>query len=319
MPGFAQRRFNDAQLRDAELLVEDPLSYPGLTYERPAEGFEPKILAEYHLPSDKQVRCSYCDQRQHHQHGFISEFAPGSCHLIGSECGQAKLNMHFQTEHRAHKDAMSRKSYLLRLDFVAERAKVLIAECDGILRSDALRHFEATGEILEKVAGDLMIRLRSNSGPLYENVPVRDLASETEEDEKNGRQRFKNERVMIGQLRGRGILYANGLRLRIKALKDAIRAAASLQRSDTDPIETTKLKSTIKALDEAHNDANAAIGEITGGFAFFTPENIKLIESWARSNSSVEVVADGSTLVVNGVKISLPKSDAPESVSAVRH
>jgi len=318
MSDMTTRRLNDAQLREADLLVDNPMAVEGLSHDRPADGFAPVIIAEYHLPAENMVRCCYCEQLQHHQHGFVAEFAPGSRHLIGSMCGTAKLDMHFEAARSSHRDLRSRQSYLRRLDYAVEQADAIIAECDAILKSSVLREVEAVGKTLDSRAGDLMIRLRATSGSLYEDVQVRDLAAETEEDEERGRRRFKNERRLIGQLRGRGILKADGFRLRIKGLKDALRDAATLHRSDTDALTTSKLKKALKALDDAHADTNAAVGEINRAPAFFTPENVALLAQWAASNSSVRVEADGSTLTVNGTEIPAVNGAQLDPVGALR-
>jgi len=318
MPEMTTRRLNDAQLRDADLFIDNPLAVEGLLHDRPADAFAPVIIAEYHLSKESMVRCSYCEQRQHHQHGFVAEFGPGSRHLIGSECGQSKLDMHFQAARSSHKDLRSRQSYLRRLDSAADLAEAIKAECHAILQSNALREVEAIGKTLDQTAGDLMIRLRANDGSFYEDIQVRDLAAETDEDQKRGRRRFKNERQLIGQLRGRGILKADGLRLRIKALKDALRAAAAIHQGDTDSLTTANLKKAVRALDDAHAEANAAVGEIVRARDFFAPENIDLLVRWAASSSSVAVEADGSTLIVNGKEVAPPRSDPPQLISAIK-
>lgn len=312
------RRLNDAELRDADLVVENPLLVEGLTHDPPAPDIVPTIIAEYHLPKEGAVRCCYCEQRQHHQHGFIAEFAPGCRHLIGSLCGTAKLDLQFQAARSSHKDLRSRQNYLRRLDDVAGRVDTVIAECDAVLASAALREVELAAAVLDKRAGNLMLRLRAVGGSLYEDVRVRDLEAETKEDEKRGNRRFKNERRLIGTLRGRGVLNADGFRLRIKGLKDALRNAASLQRSNTDDLPTSKLKKVLNALNDAHEDANMVIEEISRASAFFSANNLALLAQWSASNASARIEIEGSNVLVNGFEIPKVGNTQLSAIAAIK-
>lgn len=301
------RRLNDQQLREAELLIDDPLAVDGLSHYPPDLSYPPVIIAEYHLARGNEVRCCHCEQRQLHQNGFVAEFSPTSRHLIGSACGQEKLGLQFSSAKSTHKDLRSRQSYLSRLDFFQVVFDQAISHCDLVLQSDELRKVESVTIFLNKYAGDLMFRLRANDGELIEVVEVRDLAAETKQDEESGRRRFKSERRRIGQLEGRAIIQSDNFRLRIKNLKDALRDACSLVRRGTDGLNTRALQSAVKRVDLAYANASNAVQEINQASAFFKEGNLEMLEKWARQHTAVKVRAQGSTLVVNGRPITLER------------
>ena len=179
------RRLSDSDLRLAILDYANPLEIEGYTDERPDRDFAPMILGEYHLPAESEVRCSLCEQRQKHQNGFVVEFAPGRRHLIGGDCGRRELGAEFGRAKSRHNDERSRQRYLRRLDALVVMKDHIIEYCDTVLQGEDRKQLAATNRVLEAVAGNSMVRLRSllgRGGLLAEDVRVRDREAEKKRD-----------------------------------------------------------------------------------------------------------------------------------------
>lgn len=314
----APRRLSDQQLRTADLLVDDPLTVDCLTHDPPDTSFAPVIIAEYHLPSDQMVRCSHCEQRQHHQHGFVAEFAPGRRHLIGSECGTARLGMQFASARTGHRELLDRQGYVRRLDLIGEQCEALVEQCNAILGSEALRAIEEAGTELARLAGDAVIRLRASDGLLQEEVKVRDHEAESRRPETQKHEIYRIERRAIGQLRGRALLRSDGLRQRIFAFKKEVREVAALGRQKTDQLTTASLRKAFKALDERYEDATAAIDEMNRAPAFFSPANVALLARWAQSGTASRIQDDAGRLRIAGTEMRPLRPISLVSLGAIR-
>lgn len=79
-------------LQDAGLFISDPSSYPNLALTMNSDvgldhGFRP-VAYDTTLTTREKVRCSICEQRQFHNHGFIVRVATGEVGLVGRDCGE---------------------------------------------------------------------------------------------------------------------------------------------------------------------------------------------------------------------------------------
>ena len=264
------------------------------------------------------VRCSYCERRQHHQDGFLVEFAPGRRHLIGSECGTEKLGLQFASEKNAHADRVSRQSYLLLLDEIAERCGELLSACDQVLLSDGLKEVERAGAEFVRLAGDAVYRLRALGPTLSEQVKVRDLDAESRRTDDGTGPIYRIETARLGQLNGIGILRAEGFRQRIVLFKTRVRDMALLRRTRTEELSTGALRKRFKALDDLNVDANAAITELNGVLAFFEPEHMKLIARWAEQGTTDDIREDDGRMLINGKYFVPPRVSHQKQLPRIR-
>lgn len=296
------RRLNDEQLRTAALELKNPLETEGLTDERPDKTYAPTIVAEYQLEPGSEVRCTYCKQRQKHRRGFVAEFAPGARHLIGSNCGETKLDLAFRKAKSSHSDLRARQRYLLRLDRLVNQHEKLIEYCDSILFGLPLKRLSSVSGELEKAAGNSFIRLKAligSGGMLAEEVRVRDVEAERKRaerlsDDAEPKPIYKNERVQLGPVMGRGVLQAERIRSAVYGLKSEFKALRELRSSDTDSLTTRHLQKALGKVDDAAAKAETAITLLKSAPAFFTPENVERLERWARSYTSGELrMVDG--------------------------
>lgn len=318
MCATTSRRLDDEQLRKEQLVVANPIEMEGITAERPDQSFEPVIVAEYHLPAGQEVRCSYCPQRTHHQHGLVVRFDPSQLHLIGSVCGPAHLNLHFRHARNQHSELLSRQRYLTRIDAILIRSEMLTAACDEVLFGDQLGDVEAKTSEFRKLAGDTFLRLKSLAlagGALTEASRVRDLGAERRRDERLpkgqvGDPIYRTEMIAIGQLSGKGILHGDMLREPIFKFKQSLGALRSIMKGDTNSIATGKLKRAVLDIEEAREAGNASIATLNSAVWFFNPDHIALLVRWANSNSSDRLENKDGLLTLNGQALH-PLPDTP--------
>lgn len=81
-----------AILLDAGLFIEDPINFPGLALRMdPESGLDLDFAAiayDTSSTTQEQVRCSVCEKRQWHNHGFIIKLKSGHVGLVGRDCGE---------------------------------------------------------------------------------------------------------------------------------------------------------------------------------------------------------------------------------------
>lgn len=302
-----QRRLTDAELRGARLAVADPHSYTGLTTARPDLSYPPVIEAEYHLPTtSKPVRCSYCGKRQQHWNGFVVRFRPSQIHLIGSDCGQAKLDLRFGLARRQHKELVDRQSYILRLDGIIAKEEELRAAIRAVLFSDALSEVDRVSRELNQYAAGAFVRLRAAElaeRQLTEDVRVRDFEAERRRDEVSSRAAeggpiYRFEAVGLGRVDGAAVLLSEGIRKDIHSLKKAIDELPVLFRQDTTAIPTARLRSVIIDLSKAETAARNAVSRITGAHRFFEQVNLSRLARWSASAGEEKLSGEGRNMVV---------------------
>ncbi len=201
-------------------MVSDPLAVDGFTDAPPDKNYPPVIIAEYQLGNDEpRVRCSYCEQRQHHRRGFVVEFAPGCRHLVGSNCGVQKLDLSFKAAKRSHKELKDRQHVLLRLNRAYEKYDELISHCDMILRGPELGEIQSRAVLFQRSAREAYIRLGSlatSGSALTEEVKVRDYAEEQRRDEmlpegQKGDPIYRFETAQLGPFQGAALFNPKGL------------------------------------------------------------------------------------------------------------
>lgn len=289
------RRLSDEQLRTAQLVVDNPLEFEGVTIEPPDKSLSGAVIAEYHLKADQPpVRCSYCDQRQRHQHGFIVEFLPPARHLVGSDCGQAKLDLQFSAARKRHSELLSRQRLLHRMDAILAQRESLSSSCHDVLFGDPLKALEAKAAELSRHAGDAVIRLQAlarSGGQLTESVAVRDWDAERRRDEhreegKEGGPIYRFDIVPIGHLRGTAVLLAGSLRVRIHSLKQELTSLSAIARDGTEQLSNSRLSRALSAIDQHYEDARAAIASLNDASAFFELSHVRLLARWARDGAN---------------------------------
>lgn len=315
------RRLSDNELRSADLVISDPLSLEGLTHEHPDERHRPEVVAEYHLPpSADAVPCSYCEQHQAHRHGLVARFAPGSLHLVGSSCGPDKLDLHFSTARRNHKELVDRQYYLSRLDAVTQNGEVLLSAVDDVLFSDRLKELDEFAAVLTRVAGDALIRLRSlilRGGPLTETVQQRDLEAERKRDEqlpegKTGGPIYIPHEAPLGPLQGRAVLTSERLRMDVFEFKKALKETLAKMERDTDGLSTGDLKKMSLGLDRAWDEANTAVQRINNAPLFFETEHMGWLARWADTHSADRLEPRGAALALTS------KSGRTETIGPIK-
>lgn len=281
------------------------------------------IVAEYHLPKENQVRCSYCEQRQKHQHGFVAEFGPRRRHLIGSTCGTATFDLQFKAAKNKHRELLDRQVYLLQLDHIVRECDALIDHCSAVLKSSSLHAIEHAGKALEVASGDFAMRLRAIDSMLFEEVRVRDLQAEANRpddgtDDSKPKPIFRTERQAIGQLRGKAVLNHEYLRSRIYAFKTGVREIVKLENADTDTLTNSELRKAFKAINQKFEDANNAIAECNRAPNFYSAENVERIVRWAREGTTADVEQVDGKLTINGYEFAAPVIVKLDSLPSIR-
>lgn len=321
MAASNKRRLTDEQLRSAQLKIENPLEYEGVTSSPPNKEASPVVLAEYDLAKDTApVRCSFCEQRQPHWRGFIVEFEAPDRHLVGSQCGTAKLDLDFKQAKGSHAELVSRQACLLRCDQILAQLDKFIAAADVVIFADEVKLVEASAKGFEVAAPDAFLRLRSLSlsgGMLTETVRQRDTAAELErsarvEDGSDLAPIYRQGEVSLSSLKGRGLLEGARLRGRVFELKQALKDFPALMRGDTATTSTAKFRAALLRLKQLREEANGAIDMLNGAPQFFSAEHIQSIERWAAGKTRDRIAAREAGLFANGkILQALPQFELP--------
>ena len=78
---------NKQTFAEEDFLITDPEKHPGVVLDVPA-GVEPLQLEPVAYLADREVRCSFCPQRQKHRRGFFAVLPDESLALCGNCCAE---------------------------------------------------------------------------------------------------------------------------------------------------------------------------------------------------------------------------------------
>jgi hypothetical protein len=320
-------RMSDVELSAARLEIDDPLSLPNLSLDRPSPDLTPEIVGEYHLPSSHDlVWCCHC-QSHSHRNGFAVANSTGHHYLLGSECGPKHYGLSFVFAARDHKQKVKRKGILDRMRAIWASAPAVKATIAEVLHSEGLRLIDQKREELRRASDSafsaLSISVKTEM-PLYETVSVRDVAAEQRRDEQlpedqTGGPIYRSERMSLGRVSGAALLRESGdCRDLLVVLRRQIEAVEAFRKEVTDAYSIPQLMKAVRTAEEAWQAAQDAIDEAQVADAFFSGGNLNRLERWSADNRYFKLIADGENLIVSDAqsrqttilplpRISLPK------------
>jgi hypothetical protein len=300
-------QMSDEQLSSARLEIDDPLSLPNLSLERPPADLPPEIVGEYHLPgSHDLVWCCHC-QSHSHRNGFAVTNSTGTNYLLGSECGPKHYGFTFAYAARDHKAKVKRKGILDRMKAIWAAAPEVQAAITELLHSDGLRLIDQKREELRRASDEAFSALATSvktGMPLHETVSIRDLAAEQRRDanlpdDRVGPPIFRRERMSLGQVSGAALLRTSGdCRDLLLVLRGKIEAVVAFRKEVTDAYSIPQLMKAVRAAEQAWAEAQKGITEAEFADAFFTEGNLNRLERWSASNRYFKLSSDGKRLVV---------------------
>jgi len=309
MTELSARRFSDAELLDAELVITDGNQLDHATSSPPPPGLSPKIVAEYDLPSGADARrCCYCPSHTRHRKGFIVTFESPDLYLVGSHCGPKYLGLEFKVATGTHSKLKDRKSALVRLSQIAAIASELRNWCETLLFSEGWKALDAVARQFQAAAPDAFIRLRAivnTSGQLIEDVQVRDFAAEalrkdSGDETKNLPPIFRTESVVIAPLRGRGFLMTEDIRSSVYALKIQAAEVTSVASKPTDGFMVGKLTNLAVEFDRKRKAVLEGIERLQRAHLFLSPDHIEALVRWAEGGTSNRLRVEDGRLVLDG-------------------
>lgn len=298
---------SDDELSKARLEIDDPLSLPNLSMEKPPADLTPEIVGEYHLPAVADlIWCCHC-QGHSHRNGFAITNSTGNHYLLGSECGPKHYGLSFVFAARDHKAKVKRKGVLERMKAIWASAAEVQATIREVLNSEGLRLIDQKREELRRASAGTFSALATTvktEMPLYETVSVRDVAAEQRRDDRlpdneTGSPIYRQERLSIGQVAGAAMLRESGdCRDLLLVLRGKIEVVEAFRKEITETISIPVLTNAVRAAEQAWQAAQDAITEAEFADAFFTGGNLNRLERWSASNRYFKLTADGDRLVV---------------------
>jgi hypothetical protein len=299
-------QLSDDELSSARLEIDDPLSLPNLSLERPPADNPPEIVGEYHLPQGHDlVWCCHC-QSHSHRNGFAVTNSTGQQYLLGSECGPKHYGFAFEFAARDHKAKVKRKGILDRLKAIVATAPAVKASIQEILTSEGLQLLDAKRHELWRASSNAFSALATSvktEMPLYEMVRVRDLAAEQRRDDQLpddeiGAPIYRHERMSLGNVAGAGLVrHSYYCRDRLLGLSGAIDRVIAIHDEITDRFSIKELTKAVREAEDAWQTAKAAIEEAELADAFFTGGNLNRLERWSRGNRYFTLIAEDPNLV----------------------
>ena len=284
---------SDAELSEARLEIDEPLSIPNLCLEKPPPDLPPEIVGEYHLAAGNEfIWCCHC-QGHHHLNGFVITNATGRHYLLGSDCGPKHYYLSFKLARRHHKEKVRRRGVLDRLNAIVATAPVVRATIREVLHSEGLRLLGQKQAELKQASESAFSSLATSVAtgmPLNEFVSVRDIAAEQQRDaqlpgDKTGPPIYRMEPHSLGRVAGTALLRERGdCRDELLALQGAIDRVLALHREITDNFSVRALTKAVREAEAAWQAGQDAINEVEFANAFFLDGNLNRLERWSAEN-----------------------------------
>ena len=301
------RRYTDAELSEATLVVTDEAELANALSIPPPPHCPPEIIVEYDLPEQADPRrCCFCQSHTPHRKGFVVRFDSTDRYLVGSHCGPKYLGLQFRSATGAHSKLKDRQGVLHKLAGIAELAPRIRDWCDDVLFV-SLKEIDAAARALQKAAPDAVIRLRAlmnSGGQLSEDIRVRDYAAEaSRQDGLDGEEPspiFTVQRSAIGPLRGSALLDVEAIQDAVYALKAHAAQVSSVVSKGTDGYLTTRLNGLAVEFDRKRDAASEGVSRAQRAHLFFAPDHLAHLARWARQGTNDKLEARGGALVIEG-------------------
>ncbi|WP_417846991.1 hypothetical protein [Thalassospira povalilytica] len=314
-------KIDDGELLNREFWTQDPESLGGLIDHLPNSTEVPIIEFQYDLtrspPEESiKVKCVHCKVSQpNHSKGFVLKLPnSGERFLIGHVCGKLHYSAKFEQVRREFKDQRKRSLQLQRLGRIQVAFPKFIESLDIICQHPTFATYDELNITLIDKFSDLQHALASSSGELKIPVEVRDHAREL-----NGTNNYEAEKeewdnltvTAKKNLRAEGIkppeppkYYKtqfkvvgrfNGLdftRRQSQTVDELTRISNLLKASykelstiQTNTLRTSELGARLKVVSKLANEIQRLARRTNAMTAFFQPENLAAIASWANQHT----------------------------------
>jgi hypothetical protein len=303
--------YTDNELRQANLLIGDPLGQEGLV-EALADGVRLSRLENLYAMSHDipKIRCGACGRRLH-RHGFTAILSTGDRLLLGSSCGGSKFGS-WEAAKRELKQLRDRKYYL-------ERADTLSASLPQI--SSEIANWESVATIASSVVAELKENLpdlystlknaseRDGRLTITRRVHMRDLRRDG-----TVKITFRYEHVDLGPIPGRALFLLEDTRKMVTSARNAFHDFV-YSWGDGEGISTVlDLQRSHKEAVDAAESLNRVLASLVGLADFFAPAGLDAVVDWTKSGGLAgSYQASSRSLSQNGgeIVVSLPARYAP--------
>lgn len=283
---------NDVLLRTTRLLITDPYKQDLVVPEIPPDVELETIENTYvftRWPQEK-VWCALC-RACRHRNGFTAKLSDGTRVLLGSHCGRDRFGVSWQEAEKNLKGLRDRKSLLEHLDRLVPHISEIVTELrswDRELGRTAASH-KRFSRAMPGLYQRLVEAARSHDGRLI--VYEKDSSLFSEAVGGSGRvARQPSWRPVTVHIIA-GAPYFTPLDPEAAAC-EGIAALLAVQAAvaDTDGLATHALKRLRRRLSDAVENLRQAVAMTHGAAAFFSPDNLAKVASWATRVDTVDGV-----------------------------
>lgn len=291
------KTLTDEQLLRGASLIVDPHAGPTVPIDKAEIHSNYELIGEYHVEKALEIRCSLCSTK--HQNGWIIQGTRGQS-LIGSRCGKLHFGLNFTEGTNALRASTDRQNVLRKLERYANQKVAYDLHFTNILNCEELRLLEECSDRIKRASGDFFIRARSSiimGTGLMEDVRIRDIEAELNDNSDKPRKRYKYESRSIGQISGPLVITANDLRETAVSARVLFREVEKWFELRSQK-STTEISAFCRKVADTIDALNEVIEKVGQSHRFFEKRNISRLTRWATKNgdTSVENGVNGFTL-----------------------